>query len=67
MTWTPGKTSAAYTPAVLLQPDKPPQPCNVQAIRCVSVARARELLAAGKAAWVDARDWREVGESGALD
>ena len=64
MTWQTGKTSAAYTPALYLEPGKPPRRCNVQAVRLDSVEAARAKLAAGKAAWVRPEDVAEVTGAG---
>jgi len=46
------KTSADYTPAVYLEPGKPPRKCNVKVIKLDSIEAARRMLAAGKSAWV---------------
>jgi hypothetical protein len=56
MTWQTTKTTASYTPAVLLWPDGRQQKCNVLAARLDSVAAARERLALDKPAWVRAED-----------
>ena len=61
--WTPTRTSDSYTPAVQLERGKPPRPCSVQHIRCMSVEAARECMAAGGIAWVRREEWERV-ESG---
>lgn len=58
------KTSADYTPAVLLEPGKPPRRCNVRAVRLDSAEGARAKLAAGKAAWVAEGDVTAVTGAG---
>jgi len=63
-TWQTNKTSAAYTPAILLQPGQPPRKCSVQATRLDTPEQARAKLAQGKAAWVRVEDAREVGADG---
>jgi hypothetical protein len=50
------KTTADYTPAVYLEPGKPPRKCNVKAVRLDDVDAARRMLAQGKPAWVRAED-----------
>ena len=64
MTWATNKTTAAYTPAVLLRPGQPPHNCNVQAIRCVTPQQATDMLERGIYAWVDAEEWRKAQEAG---
>lgn len=58
--WTPTRTSDSYTPAVQLEAGKPPKPCSVKCIRCVSVQEARECVAAGGVAWVRRDEWERV-------
>ena len=60
-TWTPTRTSDSYTPAVQLEMGKPPKPCSVQYIRCMSMEAARAVVAAGGAAWVRREEWERVG------
>ena len=60
-TWTPTRTSDSYTPAVQLEAGKPPKPCSVKHIRCVSMEEARECMAAGGVAWVRREEWERVG------
>ena len=60
-TWTPTRTSDSYTPAVQLEAGKPPRPCSVQHIRCMSVEAARAVVAAGGVAWVRREEWERVG------
>jgi len=49
-----------YRPIVLLEPGQPPRRFSVRMVRLDSAARARELLAAGKAAWVSEEDAERV-------
>lgn len=70
MSWSTTKTSADYTPAVLLLAGRAPRRCNVLRVRLDTVEAARAKLAAGKAAWVAAEDVDAVmgvGADGALD
>ena len=60
-TWTPTRTSDSYTPAVQLEAGKPPKPCSVKHIRCVSMEAARAVVAAGGVAWVRREEWERVG------
>ena len=59
-TWTPTRTSDDYTPAVQLEAGKPPKPCSVKHIRCVSMEEARECMALGGVAWVRRDEWERV-------
>jgi hypothetical protein len=63
LSWSTTKTSDSYTPALYLEPGKPPRRCGVKCVRLVSAEQARALLAAGKAAWVREGEWEGV-ESG---
>lgn len=65
MTWETQKTSASYTPAVYLEPGKPPRRCNVQAIRLDSPEAAQAKLATGKAAWVSVEDAERMSDAAA--
>jgi hypothetical protein len=64
MTWQTTKTTDSYTPAVYLEPGKPPRDCNVKAIKLDSVEVARRMLAAGNSAWVRAEDVTAVTGAG---
>lgn len=52
MTWQTSKTSADYTPCVLIWPSGKQERKSVLAVRMDGVEQARAKLAAGKAAWV---------------
>ena len=75
MTWQPTKTTADYTPAVMVYPDGRTQPCNVKAVRLDGVEAACEKLGRGRLVFVarddvDAvREWTKAraGKRGAMD
>lgn len=52
MSWTTTKTSASYTPVILIWPDGRTERKSALSIRVDTVEQARAKLAAGKAAWV---------------
>lgn len=62
MTWQTTKTSASYTPAVMVYPDGRTQPCNVKAVCLDGVEAACEKLGRDRIVWVDAADVDAVRE-----